>query len=125
MAYQRPAWADALKNILSGLANQQPKPLLPAVALFAGVDVTTKELADFVANAAENDPTLTQLRMAFAGWDADEAEGIFLDAEGNDTSPRTAGRRQMIYGALKLEGAATTAIAERVPVYEAPVIKIS
>ena len=125
MAYQRPGWADSLKNALSGLANQQPAPLLPLLAIFVGSQVSVEDLAGFVVDADENDPTLTQLRLAMATWDADEAVGTFLDAEGNDTVSRTAARRQAIYGALKLEEPATTAIADRVPVYEKPVITIS
>jgi len=81
MAYQRPGWADALKNVLSALANQQPAPLLPMVTIMGGAAVSGADLADYLPNAAENDPTLTQMRMALAGWDADE--GLkFLDSGG-------------------------------------------
>ena len=102
MAYQRPAWAEAVKNALSGLYNQQPAPLLPLLAIFAGDQVTEGELADFVEHAEENDPALTQLRLALGRWDAASDDFVLLDAQGNATAPDTAPRRHAVYAALQL-----------------------
>lgn len=124
MPSQRPAWADALKNLLSGLANGQPKPLLPGLALFSSTDVGVSDFVAYVDGADENDPALTQLRLAFAGWDADENLAV-TDADGNPTPPHSAARREAICLALGLDGGARAAIATRAPVYEKPVIVIS
>lgn len=124
MTYQRPAWAEALKNVLIALANQHPAPLLPALAVFGGMTVTEPELASFVGNADENDPTLTQLRMALAKWDSDE-ELDYKDADGQTTFARTAARRVSVYVALGLSHDSADAFSERVLVFEAPAVVIS
>jgi hypothetical protein len=124
MAYQRPIWADALKNVLIALANQHPAPLQAALAVIGGVEVTDEELAEFILCAEENDPSLTQLRMALAKWDSDEIHDYWA-SDGLATSPRTAGRRGSICVSLELSKAASTALSDRVLVYKAPAIVIS
>lgn len=124
MAYQRPAWADSLKNVLAALAKQQPKPLLPGLAYFASDQVTSANLAEFVCSADENDPALTQLRMSLAIWDAD-AELAIPDTDGILTGPRTVARRRAIYAMLELDEAAATSIDSRAPVFDSPVTVIS
>lgn len=124
MVYQRPEWADSLKNLLSGMAGGRPKPLLQGLGYFAGAVVTSSELADYLLNVDENDTALIQLRLALAGWDADK-DAHFLDADGLLTPPHSEARRHAIYAALDLDDAITGAVAKRAPVYEKPVIEIS
>jgi len=118
VTYQRPEWADALKNVLIGLAQQRPRPLGPMLSVMSGADVSDEDLIDFIANADENDPARTQLRMTLAKWDADE------DSEwGNE--PRSAARRSEVYAALALSDDAATAFSGHFPVFESPAIVIS
>jgi hypothetical protein len=124
VAYERPAWADSLKNLLSGMAKEDPKPLLPGLEYFARSAVSSSELVDYLRNADENDLALTQLRLAMAGWDADTI-ALFPDSEGVPTPPYSDARRHAICVALDLDDAVTAAINERVPVYKKPVIVIS
>lgn len=120
----RPAWADDLTNLLTGMAKGGPKPLLVPLAAFAGVEVPEHALAEFVQTAAENDPALTQLRLALARWDGDD-DLPALDAAGDQTRPHSTDRRQAVFRALSLDSSATNAIDARIPVYEKPVIVIS
>jgi hypothetical protein len=124
MADQRPKWADAFKELLTGLANGLPKPLLAGLNYFAQTTVTSQDLRNYIAGSQENDPTLTQLRLAVARWDADELN-TYADAAGLPTPPRTDDRRSAIYQALNLEDEVAQAVTERVPVYKKPVIEIS
>ena len=124
MAYERPAWAEAFKNVLVALAKQQPKSLLDGLNYFASSAVTSQDLAAFVLAADENDSALTQLRLALASWDADP-DLLIRDAEGNPTTPRTRVRRTAVYALLGLDEMSADAIAARAPVYEVPVTVIS
>ena len=72
MTYERPDWADSLKNALIGLAQQVPRPLRPLLAVMSGGEVSDEALINFIANGDYNDPARTQLRMTLAKWDADE-----------------------------------------------------
>ncbi|MGH1564724.1 Z1 domain-containing protein [Mumia sp. DW29H23] len=118
MTYQRPAWADALKNVFLALAHQRPAPLGELLTAMSGTVVSDAQLLDFLNNAGVNDPTCTQIRLALAKWDSDEDPTL-------DTVARTAGRRESIYAALRISSAMTDAFAEHFPVYEAPAIVIS
>ena len=124
MGEQRPAWADAFKELLTGLANGLPKPLVAGLGYFAQATVTPGDLRDYVANADENDPALTQLRLTTARWDADELDS-FPNAEGGPTAPRSDERRVAIYNALGLDQDLADAVTARVPVFKKPVIEIS
>jgi hypothetical protein len=124
VTYERPGWANAFKNVLIALANQHPAPILPALAVFGGVTVTEPEVTSYVTKADENDPTLTQLRMALAKWDSDE-ELDYKDANGQTTLSRTSARRASVYLALGLSNDSANAISERVLVFAAPAIVIS
>jgi hypothetical protein len=124
MTDQRPEWADSFKELLTGLANGLPKPLLTGLNYFAQKPVTAMELRSYILGSQENDPTLTQLRLAVARWDADDLQS-FPDINGLPTHPRTDARRSGIYRFLDLDDDVADAITERVPVYKKPVIEIS
>ncbi len=124
MTYQRPGWADAFRELLTGLTDGLPKPLLAGLGYFAQTNVTSGDLVDYIAQAEESDPALTQLRLAMARWDADEANS-FPNAGGTPTLPRSDQRRASIYIALALDQDVAEAVTVRVPVFKKPVIEIS
>lgn len=123
MNSEKPAWADSLKNLLTGLAEQAPQPLLPLLAMFGGATVTSTDLAEYVNRADQNDPAFTQIRLAFGKWDA--ADLVLPDPEGNPTAPLSLARRLAIYQALGIDQDAQEAINLRVPPFERPTIVIS
>ncbi|WP_138416169.1 Z1 domain-containing protein [Sinomonas gamaensis] len=120
MTEQRPAWADALTNVFVALKNQQPTPLGPLLAALAGTDVSEEDLAAFIREADENEPALTQARMALAKWDNQDE-----DLEGLATAPRTKERRAAIYAGLSLSTEVAAAFTARVEVFEIPAVVIS
>jgi hypothetical protein len=124
VAYDRPEWATSLKNLLSGMSKEDPKPLLPGLEYFAQKAITSSELAAYLHNADENDLALTQVRLAMARWDADKV-APYPNSSGEPTPPYSDARRRAICSALDLDDAVSGAINERVPVYEKPVIVIS
>ncbi len=70
---QRPAWADALTNAFLALKNHHPTPPLgPLLTALAGTAVGDAELAAFIQQADENEPALTQARIALAKWDSQD-----------------------------------------------------
>lgn len=110
-----PAWAPALANVLSGMALQRPVPLLSALSMFAGSQVSLEELIAFLTTAERNDPALTQLRITLSTWDDEED----LDAPTSDGSPtarQTRARRDACYRLLQLETAAEV-LDGLVPIY--------
>jgi hypothetical protein len=118
VTYQRPPWADALKNVFIALANQQPKPLAALLTALSGTEVSDPELINFISKAEENDSTRTQVRIALAKWDADEAPDL-------ETSARSEERRAAIYSALSLSDEVAAAFSVQFPVFQAPAIVIS
>jgi Z1 domain len=120
----RPAWADALKSVFLALANQRPAPMHALLAALSGAQVSDREIVDFILNAEENDPAVTQMRMALAKWDADEDQP-FLDVDGNETQARTASRRLVVYSGLGLADGVASALSVKMPVFEVPAIVIS
>jgi hypothetical protein len=118
VTYQRPPWADALKNVFVALAHQQPAQLAALLAVMSGADVTDDDLIGFVTHAVENDPARTQVRVALARWDADDDPQL-------GTPPRSDERRAAIYAALGLSGPVASAFTANFPVFEAPAIVIS
>jgi len=119
----RPAWADNLAELLAGIKSR-PKPLLSLLEIHSGTEVGDQEFAYFVSSASENDSALTQLRIAFAAWDANEDIEL-LDAEQMPTAPNSPDRRSAVYAALRLSKDAAAAVGERVPVFQKPAIVIS
>ncbi|WP_137876352.1 Z1 domain-containing protein [Rhodococcus sp. Q] len=122
MTQSRPTWADALTNVFIALKNQAPTPLLPLLSAMSGTAVTDEELAAFVRDADENDPALTQARMALAKWDSQDD---YLDSSGWPTGMRTIERRTAVLAGLHLSEATAAAFAQRVEVFEIPAIVIS
>lgn len=118
MTYQRPPWADALKNAFVALAQQQPRPLAPLLTVLSGTPVPDLELASFVENADKNDQALTQLQMVLTKWDADTDLGL-------DGTARSEARRTAIYAALDLSAETAKAFTVRISAFEAPAIVIS
>ncbi|MBD1320572.1 Z1 domain-containing protein [Gordonia hankookensis] len=81
----------------------------------ADASVTDAELIHFIRTTGENEPALTQIRMALAGWDN---LSDFEDAEKGPTVPRTQARRIALYGALDLSEDLAAALTQRVGVFE-------
>jgi hypothetical protein len=118
MSYERPEWADSLKNALVGLAHQVPRPLGPLLTAMSGVDVSDEALIDFIAHGDDNDPARTQLRMTLAKWDADDGSQYVSE-------PRSGARRSEIYVALAVSTDAASALSKHFPVFESSAIVIS
>src|SRR4051794_27725041 len=97
-------WRDALTNALTGLAKQAPRPLLPAVSVFAGQDVTEGDLAAFLDAADENNPALIELRVAMARWDQADLDGWDVEVPPEAVEARTALRRAWVVERLGLAG---------------------
>ncbi len=112
MTGQRPAWADALTNVLGMMKEQAPvATMLQLVQMMApGSVVTDADLAEFLKNARGDDPTIFQFRLALAKWDADDS---IPDADGNATVANTVDRRAAIYSALGLSQQATNVLTRR------------
>ena len=123
MTDQRPAWADALTNAFVALKNQQPTPpLAPILAALAGTAVGDDELVDFVLHADENEPALTQARIALAKWDSQDE---YLGPDDATTPAHTQERRAAIYARLGLSPEVAQAFTERIEVFEKPSTTIS
>lgn len=122
MTDQRPAWADALTSVFIALKNQQPAVVTPLLMALAGRQVADQDLATFIRDADENEPSLTQARMALAKWDNQDE---FIDVDGNATPARTHERRAAIYTRLGLSVEVAAAFTQRVEVFEVPAIVIS
>lgn len=118
----RPIWADALTNVFVALKNQQPTPLRPLLTALAGTSVSEAELLAFIQNTDENEPALTQARIALAKWDSQDEH---VGHDGAITSPRTQERRAAIYANLGLSDDVAAAFTARVEVFETPAIVIS
>ena len=104
-----------LKNLLHGLAEQAPAPLLPALSIFAHRPVSEQELLEFVDNAEIDDPGVTQLRLALTKWDT----LIHLGDEPNGeigTLPGTLDRRATIIRILGLSDEAEGVFKKAFPI---------
>lgn len=119
-----PTISQPLKNLLQGLAEQAPVPLLPMLSGFAGRPVDEDELLAFVDAAPLNDPGVIQLRLALAKWDADEALNL-TNASGEETGSGTIARRIAVVKGLGLSDAAEQILRAAIPVHEEDVIVIS
>lgn len=116
MNLQRPAWADALTNAFVALKHQQPTPPLgPLLTALAGTAVEEVELVAFVQQADENEPALTQARIALAKWDSQDE---YLGQDGATTLAHTQERRTAIYARLELSVEVAQAFTERIEVFE-------
>lgn len=80
------------------------------------------ELVDFVLNVDENEPALTQARIALAKWDSQDE---YLSEDNATTSAHTRGRRVAIYARLGLSPEVAQAFTERIGVFEKPSTTIS
>ncbi|MDV7991938.1 Z1 domain-containing protein [Rhodococcus sp. IEGM 1374] len=118
------AISQPLKNVLQGLSDQRPVPLLPTLSIFAGHEVSEPQLVDFVWSANPNDGGLVQLRLALAKWDA-SAELDVEDELGAITEPGSPARRRAVVRALGLSESAESKLAELIPVHVDGAIIIS
>jgi hypothetical protein len=90
---QRPAWADALKGAFSAMP-AGPKSLPRLLEVTADAEVSPEELVDFFETADRDDQALVQLRIALAGWDADDgAAAGWATVDGEASVPGSAARR--------------------------------
>lgn len=122
MTPQRPAWADALTNAFVALKNQEPTPPLgPILAALAGTAIGDDELVNFILNADENEPALTQARIALAKWDS---QYEYL-GQGGATNAHTEERRATVYASLGVSPEVARAFTERVGVFQKPSTTIS
>lgn len=116
--------SQPLKNLLQGLADQAPMPMLSLLGGFAGSPVSEQVFLDFVAAAPPNDPGIVQLRVALAKWDA--SEQLELDGpDGGPSLPSTLARRAAVVAALGLSADAEVALREFIPVHVQNSIVIS
>ncbi|QGN34463.1 Z1 domain-containing protein [Microlunatus sp. Gsoil 973] len=123
MTDQRPAWADALTNAFVALKNQQPTPPLgPLLTALAGTAVGDAELVAFVQQADENEPALTQARIALAKWDSQDE---FFGHDDATTWAHSQERRAAIYARLGLSMEVAQAFTHRIEVFEKPSTTIS
>ena len=123
MTAQRPAWADALTNAFVALKNQQPAPPLgPILSALAATVVEDAALATFIQHADENEPALTQARIALAKWDSQDE---YLGQDDTSTPAHTQERRAAIYARLGLSMEVAQAFTERIEVFEKPSTTIS
>lgn len=123
MTDQRPVWADALTNAFVALKNQQPTPPLgPLLTALAGLTIADAELVDFIQHADENEPALTQIRIALAKWDGLDD---YLGLDDTTTPGHTRERRAAIYARLGLSSDVAQAFTERIEVFEKPSTTIS
>ncbi|MFI6827893.1 Z1 domain-containing protein [Kribbella sp. NPDC050241] len=118
-----PAWAMPLRNLLQGFAEQAPRPLLPALAIFGG-DVSEDALVEFIRMAPINNNAMIALRLAFAKWDASD-DIVLLDHEGAETSSGTLARRLAVADALGLSSETEEAIRDVIPIHQEDTIVIS
>ncbi len=118
------ALSQPLKNLLVGLAEQAPRPLLPALELFAGHPVSEQDLLAFVGAAPTNDAGMIQLRLALAKWDA--SEDLKLDGpDGHETGSGSLARRVVVVAKLGLSEQAEAVLRDAVPVHVHELVVIS
>ena len=113
-----------LKNLLQGLAEQSPTPILPLLTLFAQSEVTEEALLAFIDAAEPNDAGMIQTRLALAKWDASDSLKL-NDLNGDETSAGTISRRIAVVKALGLSDKADAVLREIIPVHVQDVIVIT
>ncbi len=113
-----------LKNLLQGLAEQAPAPLLPMLTLFAQHQVSEEELLAFVEAAPPNDAGMIQLRLALAKWDASENLKLY-DPHGNETGSGTIARRVAVVKELGLGEQTEAILRDKIPVHVQDIIVIT
>jgi hypothetical protein len=116
--------SQPLKNLLQGLAEQDPAPLLPMLTLFAKQSVSEEELLAFVDVAPPNDGGMIQFRLALAKWDASEDLKL-SDPHGDETGSGTIARRVAVVQALGLSERAEAILREKIPVHVQDIIVIT
>lgn len=113
-----------LKNLLQGLSEQAPIPVLPMLGAFAQEPVTEDDLVEFVQQASPNDPGMIQLRLALAKWDASDDLKL-PGTDGQETGSGTIARRVAVVKNLGLSDSAETVLREKIPVHVEGAIVIS
>lgn len=116
--------SQPLKNLLVGLADQAPIPMLPMLSAFAGQQVSEDALLSFVEQAPPNDPGMIQIRLALAKWDASNDLKL-LGADGQETGSGSVARRIAVVAALGLSEEAEGVLRESIPVHVEGAIVIS
>lgn len=116
MSEAAPNLSLPLKNLLQGLAEQAPIPVLPMLSGFAGEPVTESDLLEYVGQAPPNDPGMIQLRLALAKWDASDDLKL-RGASEQETGSGTIARRIAVVKSLGLSDAAETVLREKIPVH--------
>jgi hypothetical protein len=124
MTDHAPNLSQPLKNLLQGLAEQDPAPLLPMLTLFAQHPVTEEELLAFVGAAPPNDAGMIQLRLALAKWDANEDLEL-EDPHGDVTGSGSIARRVAVVKELGLSEHAEAVLRDKVPVHVQDIIVIT
>jgi len=124
MSVDVPNLSQPLKNLLQGLAEQDPARLLPMLTLFAQHPVSEEELLAFIASAPPNDAGMIQLRLALAKWDASQDLTV-KDIRGNDTASGSVARRIAVVKELGLSERAEEVLREQMPVHVQDIIVIT
>ncbi|MFC4949055.1 Z1 domain-containing protein [Pseudonocardia sp. GCM10023141] len=124
MSVDAPNLSQPLKNLLQGLAEQAPAPLLPMLTLFANQPVSEDELLKFVESAPPNDAGVIQLRLALAKWDASEDLKL-NDPHSTETGSGTIARRVAVVNKLGLSQHAEGMLREKIPVHVQDIIVIT
>ncbi|WP_106849995.1 Z1 domain-containing protein [Blastococcus sp. Marseille-P5729] len=124
MSLAAPSLSQPLKNLLQGLAEQAPIPVLPMLSGFAGQPVSEDDLVAFVQQAPPNDPGMIQLRLALAKWDASNDLKL-IGADGQETGSGTIARRIAVVKNLGLSDEAEGVLREKIPVHVEGAIVIS
>ena len=124
MSDAAPNLSMPLKNLLQGLAEQAPIPVLPMLSGFAGQPVSEEDLVAFVEQAPPNDPGMIQLRLALAKWDASD-DLTLIGADGQETGSGTIARRIAVVKGLGLSDEAEALLREKIPVHVEGVFVIS
>ncbi|WP_067885346.1 Z1 domain-containing protein [Nocardia vaccinii] len=109
------ALSQPLKNLLQGLGNQEPTPLLPILSLFAQHPVSEEEFLAFVDLAPPNDGGMIQLRQALSNWDASEDLKL-SDQHGKQTVAGTTARRTAVVQTLGLSEQVDAILRVKTPV---------
>ncbi|WP_457188663.1 Z1 domain-containing protein [Nocardioides sp. P5_E3] len=116
--------SQPLKNLMQGLGEQAPSPVLPMLSLFAKHEVSEQELLAFIDAAEPNDPGMIQLRLALAKWDA--SEDLRLDDfQGNETGSGSVARRVAVVKELGLSEEAEAVLRAKIPVHVQDIIVIT
>lgn len=119
----QPQWADMIKSALAAM-KQGPRQLAAMVSMLADTTLSSAQLIDFLESAQPNDPSLVQLRVSIASWDA-EVNPLWLPASSSDHEPGSLLRRDAIASALGLDEERSERLRKLVPIDMAKSIVIA